>query len=76
MWPRLTGGKCRSSSSTSRYREVMLKWLVMLFNVLWRVGVAPTDWRKAQIIFIYKKVSRLECSNCRGMSLLSVVGKV
>ena len=40
------------------------------------VGVAPNDWRKAQIIPIYKKGSRLECSNYRGISLLSVVGKV
>ena len=31
---------------------------------------------KAQIIPIYKKGSRLECSNYRGISLLSVVGKV
>ena len=56
--------------------EVVVKWLVMLFNMIWRVGVAPSDWRKAQIIPIYKKGSRLECSNYRGISLLSVVGKV
>ena len=31
------------------------------------------DWRETQIISIYKKGSRLECSNYRG---ISVVGKV
>ena len=56
--------------------EGVMKWLVMLFNMVWRVGVAPDDRRKAKIIHIYKKGSRLECSNCRGISLLRVVGKV
>ena len=57
--------------------EGVVKWLlVMLFNMVWRVGVAPNDWRKAQTIPIYKKGSRLKCSNYRGISLLSVVGKV
>ena len=57
-------------------REVVVKWLVKLFNLVWRVGVAPNDWRKALIIPIYKKGSRLECSNYRGISLLSVIGKM
>ena len=38
--------------------------------------MAPDDRRKVQIIHIYTKGSRLECSNCRGISLLSVVRKV
>ena len=45
--------------------EVVVKWLILVI-----------DWRKAQIIPIFKKGSRLECSNYRGISLLSVVGKV
>jgi len=35
----------------------------------------PNNWRKAQIISIYKKGSRLECSNYRGINI-RVVGKV
>ena len=54
--------------------EGVVKWFIMLFNMVWRLGVAPNDWKKAQIIPIYKKGSRLECSNY--ISLLSVVGKV
>ena len=49
--------------------EVIMKWLVLLFNMVWRVGVAPADWRKVLIIPIYMKGSRLECSNYRGISL-------
>ena len=38
--------------------------------------MTPTDWMKVQIIPIYKKGSRLECSKDRGISLLSVVRKM
>ena len=56
--------------------EGVVKWLVMLFNMVWRVGVALIALRKARLIPIYKKGIRLECSNYRGIHLLSVVEKV
>ena len=56
--------------------EVAIEWLVKLFNVVWERGVAPRDWKTAIIVPIHKKGSRLECTNYRGISLLSVVGKV
>ena len=56
--------------------EVMVEWMVKLFNLVWRVGVVPGDWIKAVIIPIFKKGSRLDCANYRGISLLSIVGKV
>ena len=38
-------------------------------------GAVPKDWRSAVIIPLGKgKEERTECSNCRGISLLSVVG--
>ena len=43
---------------------------------MWGRGVAPRDWKSAIIVPIHKKGSRLECTNYRGISLLSVVGKV
>ena len=40
-------------------------------------GIGPEDWRSAVICSLYKgKGERTECSNYRGISLLSVVGKV
>ena len=40
-------------------------------------GVAPEDWRSAGIVLLYKsKWERTECKNYRGISLLSVVGKI
>ena len=38
--------------------------------------VAPSDWKNAVIVPVYKKGSRLDCTNYRGISLMSVVGKV
>ena len=40
-------------------------------------GVMPEDWRSAVIVPLYKgKGKRTECGNYRGISLLSVVGKI
>ena len=39
--------------------------------------VVPEDWRSAVIVPLYKsKGARTECKNYRGISLLSVVGKI
>ena len=53
----------------------MLEWLIRLLNVSFDMGVVPMDWRGASIVPLYKgKVDKCECSNCSGISLLSVVG--
>ena len=37
----------------------------------------PDDWRRGYIVPIYKKKQRkVECKNYRGLSLLSIPGKV
>ena len=38
-------------------------------------GRAPNNWQRVVVIPVYKKGFRLTCSNCRGVSLLSVAGK-
>lgn len=50
-----------------------------LWNLIcraWRDGVIPTEWKDANMISIYKKGDRSECGNYRGISLLSIAGKV
>ena len=55
----------------------MLLWLVRLFSVCWREGKVPQDWQDACLVPIYKgKGDKRECTNYRGISLLSVVGKL
>ena len=55
----------------------MIEWLGRLFNGCFKVGRVPEDWKRACIVPLYKgKGDRYECQNYRGISLLSVVGKV
>ena len=55
----------------------VLEWLVRLLNLSFDMGVVPMDWRGACIVPLYKrKGDKCECSNSRGICLLSVVGKL
>ena len=55
----------------------VVEWLVRLFNVCFYLGMCPVDWVLAVIVPLYKgKGDIYECSNSRGISSLSVVGKV
>ena len=45
--------------------EVVVDWLAKVFNIVWREGVAPSEWKNAVIVPVYKKGSRLECTNYR-----------
>ena len=54
-----------------------VRWLVRLFNVCFLASMVPMDWVCACIVPLYKgKGDVYECGNFRGISLLSVVGKV
>ena len=56
--------------------DVVVQWLHRIFCVTWESGTVLADWRKAQIVPVHKKGSRTQCKNYRGISLLSVPGKV
>ena len=48
-----------------------------LFNIVLVTGIVPDAWTKGLIVPIYKKKGDLaDPNNCRGISLLSYVGKV
>ena len=54
-----------------------MDWIWRLWNMAFESGVVPEDWRSAVIIPLYKgKGERTGCSNYRGISSLSVVGKI
>ena len=54
-----------------------LEWLVRLLNVSFDMRIVPMDWHGACIVPLYKgKGDKCECRNSRGISLLSVVGKL
>ena len=55
----------------------VLEWLVRLFNICFMLSIVPVDWVIACMVQLYKdKGDTYECSNFRGISLLSVVGKL
>ena len=56
--------------------SVVVKWLHRIVNIAWATGEVPEDWKRAVIIPLHKKGSKAMCSNYRGISLLSVPGKV
>ena len=58
-------------------RAAVFLWLHTLLCSIWNTGVIQTDWRRGVVVPIWKgKGDTQECNNYRGVSLLSVPGKV
>ncbi|KAK3573193.1 hypothetical protein QTP86_015101 [Hemibagrus guttatus] len=55
---------------------VGLSWLTRLCNIAWRSGTVPLDWATGVVIPLFKKGDQRRCSNYRGITLLSLPGKV
>ena len=53
-----------------------VRWLIRVCQVAWKLGKTPKDWQTGVIIPIYKKGNRKECTNYRGILLLSHREKV
>ena len=54
-----------------------LRTLHKIVTEVWKEEVVPEEWHQGIIIPLYKgKGSKSECSNYRGITLLSVPGKV
>ncbi|KAK3510818.1 hypothetical protein QTP70_022736 [Hemibagrus guttatus] len=45
-------------------------------NIAWRSGTVPLDWATGVVVPLFKKGDRRVCSNYRGITLLSLPGKV
>jgi hypothetical protein len=57
--------------------EDAMNWLEVLCKECWEKGSVPSDWKDAVLVPLYKgKGERTECKNHRGISLLSIPGKV
>ena len=55
----------------------VLEWLVRVFNICFMLSIVPVDWVIAWMVPLHKgKGDVHECSNFRGISLLSLVEKV
>ena len=57
--------------------EALLEWLTRVCRVCVSGECVPNDWVRAIVVPLYKgKGDRNECKNYRGISLLSIAGKV
>uniref|UniRef100_A0A672RFP6 Reverse transcriptase domain-containing protein n=1 Tax=Sinocyclocheilus grahami TaxID=75366 RepID=A0A672RFP6_SINGR len=54
----------------------IIKQLMTLLNTCWAAAQVPEDWRRGVIIKLPKKGNIADCNNWRGITLLSVPGKV
>jgi len=56
--------------------DVIAEPLSIIFERSWRTGEMPEDWRKANVIPIFKKGKKEDPGNYRPVSLTSIPGKV
>ncbi len=57
--------------------EIVVDWTVWICNLAWEQSKVLEDWRKAIIVPLYNGKGNIEeCNNYRGISLLSVPGKI
>ena len=78
------GIKSGKAAGEDEIRPEMLKalngegilWLMRVCQAAWKFGKTPRDWQTGVIILIFKKGDRKQCTNYRGISLLSLPGKV
>ena len=79
---RLATGKAQGSNSIppdliKHCKTTLLHPLHEVLCQCWRERAVPQDMRDAKIITLYKnKGDRSDCNNYRGISLLSIIGKV
>ncbi|KAK3568142.1 hypothetical protein QTP86_031382, partial [Hemibagrus guttatus] len=76
----LLGGKALGVDEIREYLKsldvVGLSWLTRLGNIAWQSGTVALDWVTGVVIPLFKKGDRRVCSKYRGITLLSLPGKV
>ena len=56
--------------------RTLISFMLTIFNLFWRSDKQPSDLIDAIICILFKKGDRSDCRKYRGISLLSVVGKI
>ncbi|VDP44279.1 unnamed protein product [Schistosoma margrebowiei] len=56
--------------------EATTKMLYLLFKKIWEEEQVPMDWKEGHLVKIPKKKDLNKCENYRGITLLSIPGKV
>jgi len=58
------------------FEKDAVKQLHLLINAIWKEQCVPEDWKKSLTVKVPKKGDLIQCDNYRGISLLSVPGKI
>uniref|UniRef100_A0AAY5K902 Reverse transcriptase domain-containing protein n=1 Tax=Esox lucius TaxID=8010 RepID=A0AAY5K902_ESOLU len=53
-----------------------MSWMTRLFNIAWESGKVPKEWWTSVVVPLFKKGDQRVCANYRGITLLSLPGKV
>ncbi|CAM4422942.1 unnamed protein product [Lepidochelys kempii] len=56
--------------------DVIAEPLAIIFENSWRLGEVPDDWKKANVVPVFKKGKKEDPGNYRPVSLTSVPGKI
>ncbi|KGL87637.1 hypothetical protein N301_03126, partial [Charadrius vociferus] len=56
--------------------DVIAKPLFIIFERSWRTGEVPEDWRKANVMPVFKKGKKEDPGNYRPVSFTSIPGRV
>ena len=74
----IKGIKCRKTAGEDEIRPTGegILWLTQVCQVVWKFSKTSKDYQTGVIIPIFKKGDRKQCTNYRGISLLSLPGKV
>ena len=54
----------------------MIDWLVELIQEVWKTRQVLQEWKNVTLVPLHEKKDQKECKNYRGISLLSIEGKV
>ncbi|RTG81912.1 uncharacterized protein DC041_0005420 [Schistosoma bovis] len=65
-----------SRTRTKKYIEATTSMLYLLFKKIWEEEQVPMDWNEGHLVKIPKKGYLSKCENYRGITLLSISGKV
>lgn len=76
--------KCRKAAGPDQVinefllasEQLVMPFLVKLFNCIFKKGIFPEKWTKSIIVPLHKKGDLNDPNNYRGISLLSCVGKI
>ena len=65
-----------ATSKEEIFQDHISKHLATICDLPFSTGIFPTILKRAKVIPIHKKDSKLEVSNCRSISLLSSINKI